>query len=337
MSSEEPIVTVRPDPGKGLPPVAPPSGRFIAQLFLVPGLIVAVAVLLLVGFNYLVSGANTPEYYLKQLDNPNADVRWRGASDLAQVLKRKESQALRSDAKFALDLAERLRTALDDLYREEKATGDRVANLSTAEQNRAWRKLAPQRDHVQYLAAALGDFVVPVGVPLLAEIALRDQSLDVEGNTLRRRQAVWALGNLGDKVRSFTELPEAQQDAIRARLQAEAKGEGKRADWALNAWYYLEPGGPQAVRNVRQAMLPGLLALNPWSVVGWFGSDVDVLAGIVEVDRVLARVARAEDRYLRAQVALALNFWDGDLVEPTLLLLARDTGHGQLLRVSEPD
>ena len=30
-----------PDPAKGLPPVVAPSGRFIVQLFLVPGLIVA--------------------------------------------------------------------------------------------------------------------------------------------------------------------------------------------------------------------------------------------------------------------------------------------------------
>src|SRR5262245_14361887 len=50
-----------PEPAKGLPPVTPPSGRFIAQLFFVPGLIVAVAVLLLLAFRYLFGGTQTPE------------------------------------------------------------------------------------------------------------------------------------------------------------------------------------------------------------------------------------------------------------------------------------
>src|SRR5262249_13319192 len=107
----EPTTHGTPEPPKGLPPVTPPSGRFIAQLFLVPGLIVAVAVLLLLGVRALVGGAQTADRFLQQLDSPNADIRWRGAHDLAQVLKRPESLALASDPRFALDLAERLRDA----------------------------------------------------------------------------------------------------------------------------------------------------------------------------------------------------------------------------------
>src|SRR2546423_15439883 len=96
-------------PQRGLPPVTPPSGRFIAQLFLVPGMIVLVAVLLLLAFRYLLGGGYEPANFLKQLDSDNADIRWRGASDLAQVLKRPESLNLKSDPIFALDLAHRLR------------------------------------------------------------------------------------------------------------------------------------------------------------------------------------------------------------------------------------
>src|SRR5262249_2836788 len=105
---------------RGLPPGAPPSGRFIAQLFLVPGLILAAALLILLGFRYLVGGPHSADYLLRQLDSSNADIRWRGASDLAQVLKRPESVVLRADAKFALDLAERLRAALDELNQAEQ-------------------------------------------------------------------------------------------------------------------------------------------------------------------------------------------------------------------------
>src|SRR5262245_57125427 len=105
---------------KGLPPVTPPSGRFIAQLFLVPGLIVAVAVLLLLGVRSLVGGAHSSTEFLHKLDSPNADIRWRGANDLAQVLQRPESLALASDPTFALDLAERLHKALVDFEQAEQ-------------------------------------------------------------------------------------------------------------------------------------------------------------------------------------------------------------------------
>src|SRR5215470_9969335 len=85
---------------QGLPPVTPPSGRFITQLFLVPGTIVLVAVLLLLAFRYLLGGGYEPANFLKQLDSDNADIRWRGASDLAQVLKRPESMNLKADPMF---------------------------------------------------------------------------------------------------------------------------------------------------------------------------------------------------------------------------------------------
>ncbi len=97
MDSPRPVPPAPLAPAPGLPPVTPPSGRFIAQLFLVPGMIVLVAVVMLLAFRYLLGGGYVPANFLKQLDSDNADVRWRGASDLAQVLKRPESMHLRSD------------------------------------------------------------------------------------------------------------------------------------------------------------------------------------------------------------------------------------------------
>src|SRR5580765_8273836 len=101
----------KPDPG--LPPVQPPSGRFIAQLFVIPGLIILVVVLLFIGSTMLVKRDREPDPFLVQLDSDKADIRWRGASDLAQILKRPEPGTLRwkADAKFALDLTERLEMA----------------------------------------------------------------------------------------------------------------------------------------------------------------------------------------------------------------------------------
>ena len=94
----------------GLPPVTPPSGRFIAQLFLVPGIIVLGAVTLLWGFSWLIGASRTPEQFLKELSSTNVDVRRRAASDLSQVLTK--DPALASNPRFALDLADLLAQAL---------------------------------------------------------------------------------------------------------------------------------------------------------------------------------------------------------------------------------
>src|SRR5436853_125936 len=112
--------------GRELPPVRPPSGRFIAQLFLVPGMIVFFVVLLVFAINSMFVGGQTAHQFLTQLDNANPDIRWRGANDLAQVLARKESVQLRSDVGFALDLCERLDTSIKSLETDESAIAESV-------------------------------------------------------------------------------------------------------------------------------------------------------------------------------------------------------------------
>src|SRR5262245_8780242 len=292
------------EPAKGLPPVTPPSGRFIAQLFLVPGLIVALAVLGWLAFHYVVGDPSSPDYFLKQLDSDNADIRWRGASDLAQVLKRPESVDLRCDVKFALDLSERLRTALDEFWAEEKAHAERIKKLKPEDQDRSWRKLAAKRDHVEFLAAALSEFYVAVGAPVLSDMALKDDSPDVKGNIRQRRKAVWALANLGNQCRDFAKLSEEQRRDIRAALEKEADTQTARGLWARHGLYYLDGKGKP-------------------------------FADIVAMDEVLAKCAKSDDRALRTHVALALTFWDGPLVEPTLLALAHGDGTGQLFGLTE--
>jgi hypothetical protein len=301
-----------------LPPVEPPSGRFIVQLFVVPGLIVLVVVMILMGLFYLTS-RQSPDYFLRQLDSDNADIRWRAAADLAQILKRPESGSLRwkADTAFALELAERLRRSLDELYQLEATTAENLSRaqkqaeaagqpMTQAEVDAFWRKVTPLRNQVSFLASALGDLHVPVGVPLLAEMCLRDQSPDARGNTLQRRKALWSLANLGANTRAFSKLAPEKQAEVLAALRDEAVGSADRARWARDTLFYLEPASTPP-------------------------------ANVVRVDEVLARCAAAEDRYLREQVALAFNFWDGPLAEPTLRKLANDDGHGTLIRVSEAD
>src|SRR5207302_2082003 len=47
----------------GLPPVAPPTGKFLIQLFLVPGVIVALVVGLLLICDWLINRPRSPESY----------------------------------------------------------------------------------------------------------------------------------------------------------------------------------------------------------------------------------------------------------------------------------
>jgi hypothetical protein len=297
---------------RGLPPVTPPSGRFIAQLFVVPGLIVLFVVMLLVGFAYLANSQSgyTTEYFLRRLDNPNADIRWRAANELAQILNRPEQGSLKwkTDPRFALDLAERLQSAYEDLLRREDEVQRRVGAAPAPEQEAAWLALREQRSQLLFLAASLSDFHVPVGAPLLCEMALHDKSPDLKANTLRRRQAVWALAKLGDNTRGFEKLSAAERaDVLEALRQEAAAPSTPRGRWARTALHYVNPAGNDA------------------------GSDV------VKIDDVLARLADSDDRFLRELVAYACNFWPGPLVEPTLVRLSQDDGHGTLIKIDEND
>jgi hypothetical protein len=100
---------------QGLPPVTPPSGKFIVQLFLVPGLIVVGILAVVIPIVVWQSRPYRPEALLADLRSANADVRWRAAERLAQMLPRdckEPSPRYAFDAKFALDLAEEMRKAI---------------------------------------------------------------------------------------------------------------------------------------------------------------------------------------------------------------------------------
>src|SRR4051812_1159936 len=117
-------------PGEpGLPPVVPPSGKYIAQLFIVPGLIVAGAVGVLLFFSWMAGGPRTPEGFLAGLRNINPEVRGRAASDLAQVLLRDD--ALAANPTFGLELAARLQDALPAMRKEPP-----IASPETAQDRR---------------------------------------------------------------------------------------------------------------------------------------------------------------------------------------------------------
>jgi len=288
------------EPGKALPPVTPPSGKMLAQFFVVPLLIVAVVGSLVAAVLWLTASRSTPDYYLKKLDNSDPDVRWRAADDLGAALA--QNDRLASDPKFALDIADRLRQALDDSAAADKAASGRGPGKSRNPPEDAAKALDAQRTLVVYLAGCLGNFLVPVALPLLEEMAVHDGG-DPRVMTLRRRGAVWALANLAENLQRFDRLPTEQQDDVLAELRQEAGGRlGERSRWAevgLKVLLGRRTGQPQA---------PGLA-------------------------RALARCADDPYPFVRQTAALAMSDWQAGLednarMEEALVKLLKDDGHG---------
>lgn len=285
---------------RDLPPVTPPSGRFIAQLFLVPGLIVFFVVLLVLAINYMFVGGQSADQFLVRIDSTNVDIRWRGANDLAQSLARKENIPLRTNVTFALDLCERLDAAIKTLAKEEKEVAAGVAK--DADPTRAYQKLDAQRNLVNFLASALGDFLVPAGVPQFAQMIRTENGPDVYGDTHTRRIALWSLANLGANIADYGKLKPQEQELILSKLHQEEKSENLiRRRAAKNALYYLKQS---AIR------------------------DDDIVA----IDDAIDIASRADDQYLREVAGYTLNFWDGPKAEEILLRLTTDTGRGTMIK-----
>lgn len=298
------------EPTKGLPPVAPPSGKFIAQLFLVPLAIVCASVCIYYVLRGLTGGFGTPDVraFLDRLRDPNPDIRWRAADDLAQFLQKDLARDARfaSNPELALDLAELLHNAADNHDPNEKSIQEALVKAvgldADKERTRLLTRLEKERSYLEYLTACLGNVLVPAGVPLLSEMALSEKGVTEEAVLLKRRQAVWSLANLGRNLERFDALAPERQDEVITQLELESTRPGRRGEWAKAAHACL-----RGRREKRSAAL---------------GLDVT-----------LAECARASNPELRKMVALALTYWEGDaganqLMETTLVKLSHDDGFG---------
>lgn len=299
-------------PNPGLPTVTPPTGSMFLRLFGVPALIVGGLVLLLIVGQPLLGkfskyflgrtwGSTSPEQFLRDLDDTNAEVRWRAANDLAQVLLRDDNLA--SDSSFALQLNQRLRRTLDSSAPFEKAHAEHFAKLSPKEEAVELKKLDPDRNYILLLTQCLGHFMVPVGAPLLEELAIQQSGLDPRALSARRARALWALAKLGENLnRRFDSLPTERQQAVLAQLEM-AAGAGEQAGAAKAALDCLK---------LRQQGKPSAMG----------------------VDRVLEKCADGEDPFLRELTGLAATFWNGTAaenarIEKTLRRLCDDPGKGE--------
>ena len=299
------------DPAKGLPAVVPPSGKFIAQLFLVPFLIVTLVVCFLLTINWLVGGARSPQDFLNKLDNSNLEIRWRGAEELAQYLQRDEHLA--ADPVFALEVCDRLQSALLDLRALEKTLDIEKTKAPESGMVRGNVKLAEQgQSYILYLSSCLGSFVVPVGVPLLGHEVLTTETGDPKAEKQRRRWAMWNIARLGGNLEILAKLHPIERQKIVALLTEQAaSGKSQRREWAEATRDYLE------------------------------GPDAHSLKSL-GLEKVFSHGAEDGDAFLRQETAVALSFWEGtaaenERMEELLLRLAYDNGRGEDESAATPE
>jgi hypothetical protein len=302
----EPVSPADTHPPKGLPPVVPPSGGFIIQLFLVPGLIVSAVVLLGLVVNWYLHRAHAPDQFLENLDNTNPEVRWRAASDLAQMLLRDDRLA--TDPRFALSVAERLATTFVAVAPAEKALAERLSKLPEEERLKEREALKDERTYLVYLMGCVSAFKVPVGASFLKVIAENQGAMEPEALAERRQEALYDLANLGEKCKAFDLLPAERQAAILSELEDEAAGAGRsviersliRSRWAQECL--------ELLRSRREGH-PRLLGL----------------------DVTLEHCAGDIHPSVRKMTAFACNFWEGSAeengrIDDVLTTLANDDG-----------
>ena len=87
---------------KLLPPVEPPSAGFIVQLFVIPGLIVLVIVMVWLMFSWVARSSTDAKSFLVELKR-NTEARWQAALNLASAVH--ADKKLRRDDVFARELS----------------------------------------------------------------------------------------------------------------------------------------------------------------------------------------------------------------------------------------
>ena len=194
-TSNQPI-----NPDDSLPPVEPPSAAFLVQLFLVPGVIVAIIVCVWLAFHWLAHLGNDPQAYVRTLRRAN-EGRWQAALNLANDLRGPNGSGLKADVKLASELG----SILDD----------EVGSGRTGEQSETLRL---------YLCRALGEFTVPEAAPALVR---RVNANDDDPTTQAAIEAIAVLAtNLQIAGRSF----ENRDDVVAAVLAATTSANSRVRD-----------------------------------------------------------------------------------------------------------
>ena len=178
-----------------LPAVVAPTMALVAQLFLIPLLIVSIIVAVWLSVYWLVNVGSDPQRYVEDLQNPGKGS-WQSAASLADMLRNPRNDALKRDALLARNLAEALENQINSEEMSEHAIKLRI-----------------------FLCRTLGEFYITEGLPVLitAVNTERDPQEVVVRRTALEAIAVLADNTDPDLLLEDSKLMPALQKAARER------------------------------------------------------------------------------------------------------------------------
>jgi len=147
----------------------------LLQLFIVPGVIVLIIVMVWLLFNWLAHMGDDPHKYVDALRRDNA-ARWQKAASLANWLRREGNEPVKRDRALASDLAALLEEQIEDGL-ENRSKSDIKLRA--------------------FICKALGEFHVDEGLPVLLSAAVTGR---YEEELLVRRAAIESIALLAENV-----------------------------------------------------------------------------------------------------------------------------------------
>jgi hypothetical protein len=231
-ATEQPDAPRRGKADDALPRVEPPGAGFILQLFLIPLLIVVIIVSVWLAFSWLAHLGSDPHELVDDIARGDK-YGWQKAATLADLLRNREYDHLKTDAKLAGKLAAALGTKIDE-------GDDGYSDDALIER---------QRLRI-FLCRALGEFRTEVVVPVLLKAAETQRK---EEEVAVRRAAVQALailaGNLGpEKLRRRADVLQVLRRASQERPSSGDDADNAYAELRSNAAFALGMlGGPEAL------------------------------------------------------------------------------------------
>src|SRR5262249_27477666 len=187
-------------PDDALPPVEPPSAGFLVQLFVIPGVIVTIIVVVWLLFHWLAAMGNDPREYVRKLRGNN-EVRWQAAVNLAGALHGAAAEEITRDSEMARELGQILDEEITAGSMDERSINMRI-----------------------YLCRALGEFQVEAAIkPLIRALStVRDEAeIDVQ------RAAVQGLATLSANLKKAN--PSWQSPELVAAVVAASKSENDKS------------------------------------------------------------------------------------------------------------
>jgi HEAT repeat protein len=268
-------------PDDALPPVEPPSAGFLVQLFVIPGVIVAIIVLVWLLFHWLAHMGNDPAQYIRQLRG-SADTRWQAASNLAGSMRGEAGDAIKSDPKQAAELAAILEEEIEAGSMDEKPINMRI-----------------------FLSLALGEFRVPEPLPVLIKAASteRDEKeIDV------RRAAVQGLAKLVSNLNDAS-LPEKYPQLVPTLIEASKSDSDKLR---TEAAFALGRFDDAAATERLKAMLDDPCTDARFNAAGFFARKGDeaalpVILEMLDPEQTLALKSEKEEAHREKRIIININ------------------------------